>query len=413
MDAVPLLLPTVPMLPKCDVQTTFSAKYSMQTAAEWPINMTDTWESQDCDIFLSTSHATQILDPVDILFESDDGTSPSDSCVYSPPEDELTTSHEPSALPGYVASPGPASDRLSQRQTAPITDYFSVMALQLLQACSIVDKGNPLSDDQIRNVIDVHNSFCTHDLIGSLYPNLDQWLANIAKGLPGLGLPLVWRGIQGAVNYLQALDADKFIHPIAARFALILFSLNYYELCKHPEKYCTRSNGRSGTSSVLDCILAAYTDNPRTSENPRSCRNRITGYYAKRGNWWWIIGATLGVGSWFVPDDLVKTMCSMRFTNGQLIALATLSRNTRPGTVRVFRSLEVVVNSIMMGEISNDFWQACSNKTLVGPSELASARKEDQEALALLQAGVRWVVDDAKRSGDQKMDEYLSLLRQT
>ncbi|KAL2846616.1 hypothetical protein BJY01DRAFT_213226 [Aspergillus pseudoustus] len=103
----------------------------------------------------------------------------------------------------------------------------------------------------------------------------------------------------------------------------------------------------------------------------------------------------------------------MSFTNGQLIALATLSRNTRPGTVRVFRSLEVVVNSIMMGEISDDLQQAWTNKTLVGSGELTFARKEDQQALALLQAGVRWAVDDAKRSGEQKMDEYLSLLSQT
>jgi hypothetical protein len=306
LEAVSLLLPTVPMLPKCDIQTTFSAKYPMRTAAEWSIDTT--CESQNWDN-LSACHATQTPGPVDIVSESEDGTSPSDSRINSPPEDELITSHEHSVLPRYVASQEPASDRPSQRHTAPITDYFSEMALQLLQTCSIVDKSKPLSDDQIQKVIDVHNSFCTYDLTGSLRLNLDRWLANIAKGLPGLGLPLVWRGIQGAVNYLQALDADKFIHPIAARFALLLFSLNYHELCKHPENYSTRSNGRSGTSSVLDCILAAYTDNPRISENPRSCRNRITGYYAKRGNWWWIIGATLGVGSWFVPDDLVKTMC--------------------------------------------------------------------------------------------------------
>ncbi|KAL2846615.1 hypothetical protein BJY01DRAFT_247147 [Aspergillus pseudoustus] len=161
MEAVPLLLPTVPMLPKCDIQTTFSAKYPMPLVAESPMNMTYTFESnagQEWDNLLGASYATQTLDTVDTVPESDDGTSPSDSCVYSPPEDELITSHEPSTLPGYVASPGPASDRVSQRQPALITDYFSKMALQLLQACSIVDKGKPLSDDQIQNVINVHNS---------------------------------------------------------------------------------------------------------------------------------------------------------------------------------------------------------------------------------------------------------------
>jgi hypothetical protein len=68
----------------------------------------------------------------------------------------------------------------------------------------------------------------------------------------------------------------------------------------------------------------------------------------------------------------------------------------------------------MMGKVSDDLRQAFSVlDDLVSSAELTIARKEDQEALALLQAGVRWAVDDAKRSGDQKMDEYLSLLSQT
>jgi hypothetical protein len=73
---------------------------------------------------------------------------------------------------------------------------------------------------------------------------------------------------------------------------------------------------------------------------------------------------------------------------------------------------EFVVKSIVVGEISDDLSQACLNHTLIGPDELTFARKEDQEALALLQVGSYEAVEDAKRFGEQKMDEYLSLLSQ-
>lgn len=261
------------------------------------------------DILLEAFRATPSADSVDTPPELDGHASPSDSYVNSPSEDGPLTPPNPSDLARYVATPEPTRDYLIETQTAPVANDFNAIASQLLQLCTFGKNRMSLSEKQIQQVLEIHNRFVNYDLLGSLYQILDPWLANIQQGLPGLGLPPVWKGIQGAVNYLRVLDSNKFLHPIAARFALIFFSLNYYELCKHPEKYCPLSEGRPDTSSVLDCILAAYPDHPRISDNPQSRRNKITGFYAKRGNWWWVVGGTLGVGSWFVPDNLIKTMC--------------------------------------------------------------------------------------------------------
>ncbi|KAL3435044.1 hypothetical protein BDV09DRAFT_168498 [Aspergillus tetrazonus] len=416
MDAVPLLLPTDPMLPTSNLRAAFSLKYPVHTAAERPTDMKHTLETntgQEIDILLDMSNAAQTMVTVDQLPELDSGSSPSEGYVNSPCEDEPLTFHDAGILPSYIASPGPASGYLSQQQTVPIADDFSTIVFPFLRNPIFGEKGQPLDDKRIQDVLEVHRSFCTYDLVGNLYSFLDHWLANLGNHLPGLGLPLVWRGIQGAVNYLRALDADDFIHPLAARFALILFSLNYYELCRHPGKFRARPSGRTDASSVLDCILDEYTDDPRISDNPRSRRNKITTFFAREGHWWWEVGATLGVGSWFVKDNIIKTMRSKSFTNGQINALATLSRNTRPGTVRMFHSLQFVAKAIMLGRITDELSQAWSNAVLIGPDKLALAREEDQEALARLQAGSSWPIEDAKRSAKQKMEEFLAFLNET
>ncbi|KAL4755930.1 uncharacterized protein BDW70DRAFT_164982 [Aspergillus foveolatus] len=377
-DGISFLLPTDHVLPTSDLGAAFPVKYPMHTA----------------------NNAGQEFD--NLFLELDSGSSPG-GYVKSPPEDESLTFHDPRILPSYIASPGPASGYLSQQHTAPIANDFSTIVFPFLRSPIFGEKGQPLDDKRIQDVLEVHHRFCTYDLVGSLYSTLIPWLAGLGNDLPGLGLPLVWRGVQGAVNYLRALDADNFTHPLAARFALILFSLNYYELCRHPGKFSTHPSGRTHASSVLDCILDEYTDDPRISDNPRSRRNKITTVFAREGHWWWEVGATLGVGSWR----------SKSFTNGQINALATLSQNTRPGTVRLFHSLQFVAKAIMLGRITDELSQAWSNAVLSGPDKLALAREEDQEALARLQAGSSWPIEDAKRSAKQKMEEFLAFLNET
>ena len=58
--------------------------------------------------------------------------------------------------------------------------------------------------------------------------------------LQALGLPVIWKGIQGAVTDLRILDVDetsRFLDPIAKRIGQVLLYINYEELCKHPKEY--------------------------------------------------------------------------------------------------------------------------------------------------------------------------------
>lgn len=42
----------------------------------------------------------------------------------------------------------------------------------------------------------------------------------------------------------------------------------------------------------------------------------------------------------------------------QINVLATFALNTRPGTIRIFRALELMVRSLMFGQITDDLRQA-------------------------------------------------------
>ncbi|PYH67160.1 uncharacterized protein BO88DRAFT_427303 [Aspergillus vadensis CBS 113365] len=152
---------------------------------------------------------------------------------------------------------------------------------------------------------------------GLLRPLLGVWDKHMSLGLHTLMLPVVWQGLQGIVNYLRVLDTDerdRFLDPLQS---------------KPPRSY------------VSNCILDAYCDNPRTSKPPKACRDKISGNYVKRGKWWWMLAGTLGVGILLIGDDrLMKTINNMTFSGHEIDVLVTLALNTRPGTVRVFHTLE-------------------------------------------------------------------------
>ncbi|KAE8386946.1 hypothetical protein BDV23DRAFT_162228 [Aspergillus alliaceus] len=364
------------------------------------------------------------------------GLSPSTSNVHSPQVDEPSTPSGTVNSPqqagieldlykgynyslgnyqaGEVHSPGSMSSWPRQRRTTLDAINSNTTIFQLLRSCKFAKKGTPLvplSEKEIQEILEVEPLFFTQDPVAVLEPILEKWEINLSHNLHGLGLPLVWKGIQGAVNYLRVLDNQektKTLQPIAERFALIFFSLNYYELCKHPDKYCP--GFKPNVSSVLNCILTAYPDDPRLPNSLQSRRNKISGFYARRGNWWWMVGATLGVGLWLIPDDLIRTMSSKGFKIDQIHALATLSLNTRPGSVRMLHSLEPVVKYIMLGEIKSNLWQAILDGSLLERDELICAYDEDQKALASQQIEFSWRVEDTISSAGKKMTEFLAFL---
>ncbi|KAJ5991378.1 hypothetical protein N7522_011585 [Penicillium canescens] len=95
------------------------------------------------------------------------------------------------------------------------------------------------------------------------------------------------------------LDDDEnlpYSNLIARRIRQVLLYFNYEELCRHPNKDISCISSKANTSHVLNSILAAYSDDPRSSKSPQCRRDKITGCYVRRGRWWWRLASALGVG---------------------------------------------------------------------------------------------------------------------
>lgn len=116
-----------------------------------------------------------------------------------------------------------------------------------------------------------------------------------------LGLPEVWEGVEGAVNYFRVLEADmedlSKLGPLARRFAQIFLYLNYemlYMDCR---------------DTVISRVLDACHDDPNIAQTRDFRRNRFSGVHVRRGRWWWRLAASLGFGILLVADDqLIRTL---------------------------------------------------------------------------------------------------------
>lgn len=204
------------------------------------------------------------------------------------------------------------SPQLGERLTLPGLTRSNQTPVHLLQYC-VFGQGGVLEEKRIRRVLEAEGHLLTKDPCGMLRPLLGEWNKNMLHGLHALGLPVLWKGIQGAVNYLRVLDADetsRFLDPIAKRVGQVLLYINYAELCKHPKKCCPPSTSKPNVTHILNCILDAYPDDPRISMSPQSRRNKISGYHVRRGRWWWRLAGTLGVGVLLIGDNsLMSVMC--------------------------------------------------------------------------------------------------------
>ncbi|KAL4891358.1 hypothetical protein BDV59DRAFT_194325 [Aspergillus ambiguus] len=219
-----------------------------------------------------------------------------------------------------------------------------------------------------------------------------------------LGLPEVWEGIEGAVNYFRVLEADKdglsTLGPLARRFAQIFLYLNFEML------------SMDGDGTVVNRVLDACHDEPNIAQSRESRRNRFSGIHVRRGRWWWGFAASLGFGILLVADSqLIQALSSGSFKNGHIDAFITCVLRTRPGTVRFFESLEPVVMFLLYGNALVDIRQKLEDTGLLRRDAINRALEEDQEALALQWTWNIWEAKKTETSANESKTKFLASIR--
>ena len=174
--------------------------------------------------------------------------------------------------------------------------------IRMLRSCIFRNKNVSLGDGQIKTILKAGACLLMRNAWRMLQPLFEKDNCAVSS-LNGLGLPPEWTGIDGAVNYLRVLDADKdkknalTLGPLAKRTAQILLYLNYERLCKQ------------GTTDIVSRILDAYHDDPNRSKTKEFRRANFSTYHVRRGRWWWRLAASLGHGILLVADnDLMRIM---------------------------------------------------------------------------------------------------------
>ncbi|KAL6229547.1 hypothetical protein BDW75DRAFT_249572 [Aspergillus navahoensis] len=208
-----------------------------------------------------------------------------------------------------------------------------------------------------------------------------------------LGLPEVWMGIEGAVNYFRVLEDDmdgiSTLGPLAKRFAKIFLYLNYEMLSK------------DGRGTVVTRVLDAC-HNERIAQPREFRRGRFSSTHVRQGKWWWRFAASLGFGFLLVADDdLIRALRSNKFTDDQIVR-----------TIRLYESLKPMVVSLLYGTAPVDIRQQLENEAtgLLNRSAINSALGEDRQALALPWTWDTWEAEKTKVPADELKTEFLATL---
>ncbi|KAJ0418854.1 hypothetical protein BJY00DRAFT_302509 [Aspergillus carlsbadensis] len=218
-----------------------------------------------------------------------------------------------------------------------------------------------------------------------------------------LGLPEVWKGIEGAVNYFRVLEANKdglsTLGPLAKRFAQIFLYLNFEML------------SMDGHGTVVNRVLDACHNEPIAQ--PREFRrDRFSSTHVRLGRWWWRFAASLGFGILLVADgDLIQAFD--KFSSGQIDAFITCALRIRPGTIRLFESLKPMAVSLLYGIAPVDSRQQLENEAtgLSNRSTINSALGEDGQALAVSQSWDTWEAEKTEFSANKRKTEFLATLQ--
>lgn len=288
---------------------------------------------------------------------------------------------------------------------------------QLLHSCRFGEDGNgSLEDDQLTSALKAEAGLHLDNCTRLLQPLLDH-REDDTPALKALGLPLQWRGLEGAVIYYRTLEAAKKRSPLsllAKRIGQILFYLNYRWLEKHM------------TGSVATLILNECPEEPKDPKLMKSRRDNITGYHKRRGERWWLHAACLGSGILTHASGILETEYALpeRFTvlglthvhriitsskKEQLQVFISLILRTRPGSVNLFGRWEPVFKAIASGATTSELRPVleASNADTVRQAELECAYESDQKALSRQQIGETWMAIDVEPIAEKKIAEFL------
>lgn len=285
-----------------------------------------------------------------------------------------------------------------------------------LELCRFGEDGTELLK-QSRNtqILEAEAGLLAQDPLRPLQPFLGLGEADTCSSLSALGLPVVWMGLKGAASYYRLLEAVKdnkiVLHPFAKHIAQTLFYLNYKWLEKHMNQ---------GRVSVATLILNTCSEEPSKSR-----RDNITTYHVRRGRICWTLAACLGAGILLHGGDAIRIMYVLRrhpfrqltqtrsikdtFSVSQLNVFISFVLRTRPGSVRLFHSLEPVVKAIILGVPAVDLRPVvlADDNDLIRQEELTYAYAADQEALTDQTTDETWLAINAEYIAKEKMSEFL------
>ncbi|KAE8320730.1 hypothetical protein BDV39DRAFT_187252 [Aspergillus sergii] len=313
----------------------------------------------------------------------------------TPPGSDTKTSCYPTPSTSYSQSP-PAVESLMP----PSPDIPRRRKSRCLELCRFGEDGTELLK-QSRNtqILEAEAGLLAQDPLRPLQPFLGLGEADTCSSLSALGLPVVWMGLKGAVSYYRLLEAVKdqeiVLHPFAKHIAQTLFYLNYKWLKKHTNR---------GKVSVATLIL-----NNCSEESSKSHRDNITTYHVRRGKICWTLVACLGAGILLHGGDAIRIIIKETFSVDQLNVFISFVLRTRPGSVRLFHSLEPVVKAIILGVPAVDLRPVvlADNNVLVRQEELTYAYAADQEALADQTMEETWLAMNAESIAEERMSEIL------
>lgn len=331
--------------------------------------------------------------------------------LATPPGSDTETSCYPTPSTSYSQSP------LAVESLTPLSpDIPRRRKSRCLELCRFGKDGTELLEQsKITQILEAEAGLLAQDPLRPLQSFLGLGEADTCSSLSALGLPVVWMGLKGAVNYYRLLEAVKgkkiVLCPFAKHIAQTLFYLSYKWLEKHMDQ---------GRVSVATLILNTCSEKPSKSR-----RDNVTGYHVRRGKICWTLAACLGAGILLHGGDAIRTMYVLRrhpfrqltrtrsiketFSVGQLNVFISFVLRTRPGSVHLFHSLEPVVKAIILGVPAGDLRPVvlADNNVLVRQEELRYAYAADQEALADQTTEETWLAMNAESIAKEKMPEFL------
>lgn len=251
---------------------------------------------------------------------------PSTTCYLSPRIETRETAHISSATNAQKRTGREDHTRRRKRKrtarASPAIGSYPIVHT-LLKSC-IFRKGKKsekdgseenynteiLSDARIERVLLAGAHLVGNDLCGSLRPHLESWKKNQSQNLHALGIPAQWQGIEAAGEYFIKIDSEYIADPIGVRVAQLLLFINYTEMCKRPEDFCSqpRKNGEQKKTLVLRCIIESIPGYFSEQQNP-TVRRDLVNNQIRHGRWWWKLSRWLGLGVLLLcSEDLFRKM---------------------------------------------------------------------------------------------------------